>query len=101
MGLGKGAQMAEHQIITVMRAHLRLPECTEQSVGALYALLIAARLPTVHLFDVHMAMRARFQPNSDDEWAKLLDRIKAIGWRLHDAVVEEQKAMAEKERANG
>lgn len=101
MGWGKGAQMAEHQIITVMRAHLRLPECTEQSVGALYALFIAARLPTEHVIAVHDAMEARFATNSADEWIKCLDRIKVIGWRLYDAVVEEQKAMAKKERANG
>lgn len=85
-----------HQAELLMTAHLEDPKCTEASVGALYALLIAAN-PKFEKDDwkrIHAKIRDRFDnPSSatrwtDQKWLNKMDAIKQRGWRLHEACCE-------------
>lgn len=79
-----------HQAEIVMRAHLADEKSTEASIGALYALLIAAR-PQFEDEDwrrVHKAIRLRLGYSDGVKWINKLDKIKARGWRLHEACCE-------------
>ncbi|WP_298815419.1 hypothetical protein [uncultured Roseibium sp.] len=88
-----------HMSLKIMRAHLTDKQCSEASVGALYALLIGA-MPRIEVEDwraIHADIKKAFGPIDDDKWMKKLDRIKTRAWRLHDAVCAIQAQTAENE----
>lgn len=79
-------------MVRILKAHLGDNGSTIASVGVIYGLIIAAdhEPNRTNWSDVHLAIRERFQPASDKAWLSQLDRIKAAGWKLHDAVARAQ-----------
>lgn len=79
-----------HHAETILRAHLEDPVSTEASIGALYALLIAAHEAdsTIDWPGVHGAIKRRFRPTSQDAWLRQLDRVKTHGWKLYEATAK-------------
>lgn len=85
--------MNKHLSQVIILTHLTDPKSTMMSVGALYAMCIAAqpKLSSSDWEEIHNAMTHRFQPKDNRACFLMIDTIKKHGWRLHSAVSEALK----------